>query len=231
MRELEATLDDVFLRQERLTRDEIHRRAVAAEAPNEVINALDGLPEGEYALDEVVEALSGAVADTTMGVPPNELENEDLMRELWEIHRTRHDTFRHGSDDALINHNERMADLEAEYLRRWPEREVDPERLREGARLRRHKPGRILALEDSDEVEQAIEDDAPVASLASGAPRRDSEFLAPGEEPPVRTGAEQPWEPRDYAIAAGKDPTPENIEWARRVLEKEGPAAIERIVP
>jgi hypothetical protein len=130
MRELEATLDDVFLRQERLTRDEIHRRAVAAEAPVEVVNALDSLPEGEYALDEVVDALSDAVPETTMGIPPNELEHDDLLRELWEIHRTRHDTFRHGSDDALINHNERMADLEAEYLRRWPEREIDPQRLR-----------------------------------------------------------------------------------------------------
>jgi hypothetical protein len=187
MRELEVTLDEVFMRQERLTRDEIHRRAVAAEAPNNVINALDGLPEGEYALDEVVDALSDFVEETTMGVPPSELENDDLMRELGEIHRTRHDTFRHGSDDALINHNERMAELEAEYLRRRPEREIDPQRLRAGARARRRQPG--------------------------------------------RTGADQPWEPRDFAIAAGKDPTPENIEWARRVLEKEGPAAIERIVP
>ena len=233
MSELEATLDEVFMRQERLTRDEIHRRAVAAEAPTEVVNALDGLPEGEYALDEVVEALSDAVADTTMGVPPNELENDDLMRELWDIHRTRHDTLRHGSEDALMNHTERMAELEAEYLRRWPEREIDPQRLREGARARRHEPGRIIAVEDSDEVQEAVEDDATVASLGRGSGSRSpgTEFLAPGDERPTRTGADQLWEPRDFAIAAGKDPTPENIEWARRVLEKEGPSAIERIVP
>jgi len=137
MRELEATLDEVFMRQERLTVDEIQRRAVAAGAPIDVINALDGLPEGEYAQDEVTEALADGVTDTSMGVPPNELENDDLMRELWEIHRTRHDTLRHGSDDALANHDERMADLEAEYLRRWPEREIDPQRLRPGARQRR----------------------------------------------------------------------------------------------
>jgi len=137
MRELEATLDEVFMRQERLTRDEIQRRAVAADAPFDVINALDGLPEGEYAQDEVTEALSDVVTDTTLGIPPIELENDDLMRELREIHRTRHDTLRHGSDDALANHDERMADLEAEYLRRWPEREIDPQRLRPGARNRR----------------------------------------------------------------------------------------------
>ena len=105
MRELEETLDELFMRQERLTRDEIHRRAVAAEAPIDVVNALDGLPEGEYALDEVVDALADVVTDIGMGIPPEELENDDLMRELAEIHRTRHDAFRHGSDDALINHN------------------------------------------------------------------------------------------------------------------------------
>jgi len=219
MRELEATLDEVFLRQERLTRDEIQRRAVAADTPIDVVNALDGLPEGEYALDEVLDALSGTVEDTTVGILPNELDNDEFLRELWEIHRTRHDTLRYGSDDALSNHNDRMADLEAEYLRRWPEREIDPQRLRSGARARRHEPGRIIAVEDTDEVERAIEDEAPVASLA------------PGGSPPPRTGAEQPWEPRDFAIAAGKDPTPEHIEWARRVLAEEGQAAVERIVP
>lgn len=137
MRELEATLDEVFMRQERLTRDEIQRRAVAADAPIDVINALDGLPEGEYAQDEVTEALADVVTDSSTGVPPNELQNDDLLRELWEIHRTRHETLRHGSDDALANHDERMADLESEYLRRWPEREIDPQRLRSGARARR----------------------------------------------------------------------------------------------
>lgn len=46
-----------------------------------------------------------------------------------------------------------------------------------------------------------------------------------------RTGAEQPWDPEDLAVAEGRDPTPENIERARRELEKYGPAAIERTVP
>ncbi|HZM83856.1 MAG TPA: DUF6158 family protein [Candidatus Limnocylindrales bacterium] len=137
MRELEATLDEVFLRQERLTRDEIQRRAVASAAPVDVINALDGLPEGEYAQEEVAEALYVAPADTSMGVPPEELDDADLLRELAEIHRTRHDTLRHGSDDALANHTDRMAELEEEYLRRYPLREIDPQRLRSGARARR----------------------------------------------------------------------------------------------
>jgi hypothetical protein len=58
------------------------------------------------------------------------------MRELAELHRTRNDTLRHGSDQALARHGERMAEMETEYVRRFPEREVDPLRLREGARAR-----------------------------------------------------------------------------------------------
>ncbi|GIE83900.1 hypothetical protein [Actinoplanes regularis] len=50
--------------------------------------------------------------------------------------------------------------------------------------------------------------------------------------PPVwRTGAEQPWDPEDLAIAQGKDPTPANIARARAELERDGAAAIERTVP
>jgi hypothetical protein len=46
-----------------------------------------------------------------------------------------------------------------------------------------------------------------------------------------RTGAEQPWEPEDLAIAKGQDPTPKNVERARRELAEWGAAAIERTVP
>lgn len=119
-------------------------------------------------------------------VPAGELPNDDLLRELATVHRTRHATLRHGSDQALAHHDQRMRELEQEYLRRFPEREVDPDRLTAGARAR--------------------------------AARR-------------RTGAEQPWDPEDLAIAEGRDPTPENVAWARRKLAEEGPAAINRTVP
>jgi len=72
-----------------------------------------------------------------LGIPPGQLADDELRRELEQVHRTRHDTFRHGSDSALDTHNRRMTALEAEYLRRFPEREVDPQRLREGAREKR----------------------------------------------------------------------------------------------
>jgi len=35
-----------------------------------------------------------------------------------------------------MRHSERMRELEEEYLRRHPEREIEDERLREGARER-----------------------------------------------------------------------------------------------
>jgi hypothetical protein len=140
MRELgaavEATLEEVFVTQDRLSRDEIYRRAIAADAPPDVISALDGLPEGEYAQDEVAEVVTRARSSQTplddLGVPGEGLTDEDLMRELAELHRTRNDTLRHGSDNALDNHTRRTAELEQEYLRRFPQREVDPERLRDG---------------------------------------------------------------------------------------------------
>jgi len=73
---------------------------------------------------------------TTMGIDPAQLSDEDVVRELRRLHATRSDTFFHGSDDALEHHTARTSELEAEYLRRFPDREVDPARLREGARQR-----------------------------------------------------------------------------------------------
>lgn len=65
------------------------------------------------------------------GVPAGELSNADLHRELESLHRTRHETFRHGTDAALRRHTERMSELEIEYLHRFPEREIDGQRLRD----------------------------------------------------------------------------------------------------
>ena len=38
-------------------------------------------------------------------------------------------TLRHGPDAALSNHFKRTAELETEYITRYPSREVDPDRL------------------------------------------------------------------------------------------------------
>jgi hypothetical protein len=66
------------------------------------------------------------------GIDPAELTDEDLLREMGSLHRTRLDTLRHGSDASLANHLRRTAELETEYLTRHPGREVDPGRLRDG---------------------------------------------------------------------------------------------------
>jgi hypothetical protein len=73
---------------------------------------------------------------TTMGIDPAALSDDDLLRELRQLHLTRTDTFLHGSDDALDRHTSRTNELETEYLRRYPERDIDPNRLRAGARER-----------------------------------------------------------------------------------------------
>ncbi|MFI2714087.1 DUF6158 family protein [Micromonospora sp. NPDC018662] len=65
------------------------------------------------------------------GVDPTELSDEDLIREVRSLHRTRLDTLRHATDSALANHLRRTAELETEYLARHPGREVDPHRLRD----------------------------------------------------------------------------------------------------
>jgi len=68
------------------------------------------------------------------GIAGPELTEPDLLRELESLHRTRHETFLHGSADALVHHTERSTELEDEYLRRHPERDIDPQRLRPGPR-------------------------------------------------------------------------------------------------
>lgn len=68
------------------------------------------------------------------GVPASALSDERLERELEHLHATRHDCFLHGSDDALHFHSMRTAELEAEYLRRVPDRVVDYRRTRHGSR-------------------------------------------------------------------------------------------------
>jgi hypothetical protein len=76
------------------------------------------------------------VAEHEGGVPPSDLSEDDLRRELAHAHETRHTTFLHGSQESLDTHTRRTAQLEQEFLRRHPEREVDPDRLRSGARRR-----------------------------------------------------------------------------------------------
>jgi hypothetical protein len=65
------------------------------------------------------------------GIDPQVLSDGDVIRELASLYRTRLDTLRHAPPTALATHLARTAELETEYLRRWPQREVDPHRVRE----------------------------------------------------------------------------------------------------
>jgi hypothetical protein len=69
------------------------------------------------------------------GIDPTRLSDDDLAREVSHLHATRHETFLAGSEDALEAHTGRMLALEAEYLRRFPDRSTpDPLRTRAGSR-------------------------------------------------------------------------------------------------
>lgn len=61
-RELNDLLDDIYHGQERVTQAEIHRRAVAAELPAELLSRISALPQGEYAMDEASDLLGGSAA-------------------------------------------------------------------------------------------------------------------------------------------------------------------------
>lgn len=75
------------------------------------------------------------------GISPEELDDDDLRRELEHLHETRHDTVVNGSESALEAHTERMLGLEREFLRRFPQEGApDPRRTRAGSRENAGQP-------------------------------------------------------------------------------------------
>jgi len=68
--------------------------------------------------------------DLPEAIDAQELTDVELLRELESLHRTRHETFLHGPAQALAHHTERTVELENEYLRRFPDRSIDPGRMR-----------------------------------------------------------------------------------------------------
>ncbi|WP_435207226.1 DUF6158 family protein [Micromonospora sp. bgisy143] len=86
---------------------------------------------GDHLADLDGDAVGAELDGDAAGVDPTELTDDDLIREMHSLHRTRLDTLRHAADSALANHLRRTAELETEYLARHPGREVDPSRLRD----------------------------------------------------------------------------------------------------
>jgi hypothetical protein len=58
MAALDGFIDGLYAGTERLDRIEIYRRAVAADLPAADLERLDRVPEGEYAQDELIEAIA-----------------------------------------------------------------------------------------------------------------------------------------------------------------------------
>jgi Family of unknown function (DUF6158) len=68
------------------------------------------------------------------GIPPHDLADDDLRRELGRLHDTRHDVVTGGSESAYETHTERMLALEQEFFRRFPQEGApDPARTRAGS--------------------------------------------------------------------------------------------------
>ncbi len=111
------------------------------------------------------------------GIPGTQLSDEDLMREMQHLHETRHDAVLHASDDALETHTRRMHELEDEYVRRDPGRDIDPDRLRSGARERSGQQAQPQALQHTeDDAYSSLHDmggDIGPASIAGSGDRRD----------------------------------------------------------
>jgi hypothetical protein len=75
------------------------------------------------------------------GLDPHRLDDAALERELRYLYATREETFFHGSRQALLNHTERMLQLEREYANRFPERtKADALRTRKGSRAEAGQP-------------------------------------------------------------------------------------------
>jgi len=114
-----------------------HSRLPPASTPFAPVDASPEQRVGEWRGEPPREAGTSPQVEVdeldAVGIDPGELSDDDLIRELHSLHRTRLDTLRHAADTALATHLRRTADLETEYLARHPGREVDPSRLRDGA--------------------------------------------------------------------------------------------------
>ena len=95
----------------------------------------------QQAIMSTVSRTEGDVMAGKFGLDPRQLDDESLERELRYLYATREETFFHGSRQALLNHTERMLQLEREYANRFPERtKTDALRTRKGSRTQAGQP-------------------------------------------------------------------------------------------
>jgi hypothetical protein len=132
-------LERIFAGSEQINVEEMHRRAVIAQLPADLIAAIGDLPRGHYNL-----TATEALLVRGPGIDPAALSEDDLVREMESLGYTRAETVRHGSWSALARHTTRAHELENEYLRRHPDREISPRRTRAGARLKTQGAAKAL---------------------------------------------------------------------------------------
>ena len=98
-------------------------------------------PGRHRAMASTMRRMEGTAMAGKFGLDPHQLDDEALERELRHLYATREETFFHGSRQALLNHTERMLQLEREYANRFPERtKADRLRTRKGSRAEAGQP-------------------------------------------------------------------------------------------
>jgi hypothetical protein len=65
--------------------------------------------------------------------------------------------------------------------------------------------------------------------MSTAQPDEGADHATPDALLHARTGTEVA--PEDVVLAAGRDVTPENLEWARRKIAAEGAAALDKLLP
>ncbi|MET8811455.1 hypothetical protein ABZW47_05570 [Streptomyces sp. NPDC004549] len=68
-----------------------------------------------------------------------------------------------------------------------------------------------------------------MSSSTSEESRSSDEYCTP--DALLHTAPSRDVSPEDLVMAAGRDVTPKNLDWARRKLESEGSAAVEKLLP
>ncbi|MET7684820.1 hypothetical protein [Streptomyces sp. NPDC005423] len=68
-----------------------------------------------------------------------------------------------------------------------------------------------------------------MSTSPSDASRQPEDRATPDALLHARTGTEVA--PEDLVLAAGRDLSPENLDWARRRIEADGPAALDKLLP
>ncbi|WP_405866712.1 hypothetical protein OG407_45350 [Streptomyces sp. NBC_01515] len=65
--------------------------------------------------------------------------------------------------------------------------------------------------------------------MSTAQPDEDADRVTPDALLHTRTGTEVT--PEDVVLAAGRDVTPDSLEWARRKIAAEGAAALDKLLP